>query len=208
MQERRPTEHSFWYLELRYRRNALLLQDKHGVNMSFENRQAYTMDEKRRNATGADGFSRTQLNFNYVFNTRWSFDFNMINFINYRNTSSKQSPDIPFRAQYFNRLVFAPNFKISERMDTSLGFFYDSGHTTSRFATSRKRNQTDDFVWINPSFSYKYNNALTLVLDHGWGIYRSHDGRNGFGTEAFYSKANNIHQWGYWYGLTFNFNVF
>ena len=208
IQERKTTEHSFWYLELRYRRSQILVQESHGLNMSFENRQAYNIDEKRRVSTGSDGYSRTQLNFNYVYNSRLTFDFSLINFLNYRNTSNRQNSDIPFRANYFNRVVFSPNFKISDKLESSLGIFYDSGHTTRDFSLRNRGSGSDDFVWLNPSFSFIVNNYLTIIADHGWGIYRSQDGRNGLGTDGAYSRANNIHEWGYWYGLTFSFNVF
>ncbi|MFZ4713296.1 MAG: hypothetical protein ACOYL6_06280 [Bacteriovoracaceae bacterium] len=207
-QERQPTEHSFWYTEFRYRRSGILNQEVHGVSLSAENRQAYNIDEKRRISTGADGFSRTQLNFSKTFTPKFSLDFNVINFINYRNTSSRQNPQIPFRALYFNRLILSPSYVFNDKLTASLGIFYDSGHIDKENAESRGVAKSDDFVWIDPAINYVVNKWFNVDLDFGWGLYRSHDGREGIGRSGLYSRANNIHAWGYWYGLTFNFTVF
>ncbi len=207
-QERKPTEHSFWYTEFRYRRSGILTNEEHGLSLSAENRQAYNIDEARRDNTGADGFSRTQLNFSKSFTSKFSVDFNIINFINYRNTSNRQNPQIPFRALYFNRFILSPTYTFNDNLTASLGIFYDSGHIDKKNADSRGVAKSDDFVWIDPAINYVFNKWLNVDLDFGWGLYRSHDDREGFGRDGLYSRANNIHAWGYWYGLTFNFTVF
>jgi hypothetical protein len=214
--ERSHTETTFRHVALRYQRRNILTQAEHGIDVSAENHQAYLVDEKFRNSRGADGFTRTGINISRQFTPSFSLDLNLVNFINYRNTSSRQTT-YSTQSQYYNRVILTPNYMFNETYTGSLGIFYDKGVLTD-FASNNNLNanktylgqtdspKTDEWVWVDPALNIVVNNWFNMDFDFAWIVYRSHDKKRGW--DGFYKKIDNRQTFGYWIGASLNFTVF
>lgn len=199
--ERSQAEHQWRWIELRYRRNRILTEDKNFVNFSAELRADYIPDEKRRNSTVTNGFLRPQINFSKNFSKTWSADLSVLSLINDRRSGD----NVPgARIDRSDRVVFSPNYMLNDKITFSLGVTYirdiyldtpqnrnSNGGDSSEFVTS-------DYWWIDPAMNYVVNDWFNVDVDFGATTNTSHDSR-------FWIK--NI-QAQYWGGVALNVQLF
>lgn len=196
--ERSQAEHQWRWVELRYRRNRILTEDKNWLNFSAEVRADYIPDEKRRNSTVTNGFARPQINFSKNFTKSFSTDLSIFSLIHDRK-AGKATPTQ--RIERSDRVVFSPNYMVNDKLTLSLGMTYihdvyldtpqNRNPSAGEFATS-------DYWWTNPAANYVFTDWLNVDVDVGATTNTSHD-------RKFWIKNMQAE---YWAGVSFNIQVF
>lgn len=199
--ERTQASHHWFWIELRYRRNRILTEDKNFLNFSAEVRADYIPDEKRRASTVTNGFVRPQLNFSKNFTKSFSTDLSFFTMI-FDRRSGKTVPGQ--RLVRSDRIVFSPNYVVNDKTTLSLGITYlhdlflDNPENRNMNGGDAGEFVHSDYFWINPAINYVITDWVNVDLDVGATTHTSHDSR-------FWIKNMQAQ---YWIGAAFNLQVF
>lgn len=159
--------------EIMYRRKNILTQSKHGVNLEFEGKSYYILDNERRHRYGYNGAFIPQV----IVKRRWKNGFSLEGKARHHFYYRRNGKDSTSRGE--TRLYLTPTYALTHRLYLFNEFKYKhnikGAKYYSHFARSY-RPKKKDTLQVHPGVMYMISRKAMVELYSETYLMRSHDG--------------------------------